>query len=71
MPYHKLFIPTNDSIRNGTLIDFGVKNKIHFLFCGVTGTGKTVNVRNSLDLRYFNEIYTNLTASFSGQTTAN
>ena len=52
--YHKLFIPTNESIRNDIFMDFGVEHKIHYLFCGPTGTGKTVNIKNQLSSKYFN-----------------
>ena len=54
IPYHKLFIPTNESIRNDFFMDFGVKNKIHYMFCGPTGTGKTVTIKNQLNSKYLN-----------------
>ncbi len=48
-----------------------MKNKIHLLLCGPTGTGKTANVINEINKNYFNTEYTNLCTSFSGQTKAN
>ena len=53
------------------MITFAVNHKMHFLFSGTTGTGKTVNITNQLNKNYYNEIYTNLSTAFSGQTTAN
>lgn len=41
------------------------------LMTGPTGTGKTVNIVNTLNNNYFNEKYTNLITAFSGQTTCN
>lgn len=69
--YHQLLIPTTDSVRNNYFLHLCVRNKIHLLLSGPTGTGKTVNVLNELNRHYFNVEYTNLCTAFSGQTTAN
>jgi dynein heavy chain len=66
IPYHKLLIPTNDSIRNDYFLNFSVRHKIHLLLSGPTGTGKTVNVINQLNTNYYNVKYTNLQTVFSG-----
>lgn len=66
-----MFVPTIDSIRNNYFLHRCVKNKIHLLFCGMTGTGKTVNIINEMNKFYFNAEYTNLCTSFSGQTRSN
>ena len=71
IPYHKLLIPTNDSIRNDHLLNFYIEHKIHMLMSGQTGTGKTVNIVSQLNQNYFNSTFTNLQTAFSGQTTAN
>ena len=42
--YNDLIIPTNDSIRNNFFLHLNVKNHMHVLFIGPTGTGKSVNV---------------------------
>jgi dynein heavy chain, axonemal len=68
--YHSLFIPTNESIRSDIFMDFGVRNKVHYLFCGATGTGKTISVKSQLSLKYQNSEYANLTTALSGQTSA-
>ena len=41
------------------------------LLTGPTGTGKTVNIINELNINYFNDTCTNLITAFSGQTTCN
>ena len=46
--YHELLIPTSDSIRNNYLLNLSVKNRLHLLVSGPTGTGKTVNIINEL-----------------------
>ena len=33
---------------------------------GPTGTGKTVNIVNELNINYYNETYTNFITAFSG-----
>lgn len=69
--YNELIIPTNDSIRHNYFLNLNVKNHMHVLFCGPTGTGKSINVANELNLNYYNPEYTFLTTAFSGQTNAN
>lgn len=44
---------------------------MHALFCGPTGTGKSINVGSELIQNYYNQTYTFLTTAFSGQTVAN
>ena len=69
--YNELIIPTNDSIRHNYFLNLNVKNHMHVLFCGPTGTGKSINVANELNTNYYNPEYTFLTTAFSGQTVAN
>ena len=45
--------------------------KSHVLLTGPTGTGKTVNVINEININYYNEVFTNLITAFSGQTNCN
>ena len=66
-----MLIPTSDSIRNNYFLHLCVKNKIHLLISGPTGTGKTSNIVNELNRHYFNPEYTNLITAFSGQTLVN
>lgn len=44
--FNELIIPTNDSIRNNYFLNLNVQNNMHVLFCGPTGTGKSINVAN-------------------------
>ena len=69
--YNDLIIPTNDSIRHNYFLHLNIKNHMHCLFVGPTGTGKSINVGNELSTHYYNETYTFLTTAFSGQTYAN
>jgi len=69
--YHQLLIPTSDSIRNNYFLHLCVKNKMHLLISGPTGTGKTSNIVSEMNKHYFNSDYTNLITAFSGQTLVN
>ena len=69
--YHELLIPTSDSIRNNYFVHLTVKNKLHLLISGPTGTGKTSNIVSEMNKFYFNTEYTNLITAFSGQTLVN
>lgn len=69
--YNDLLIPTVDSIRNNFFLHQNIKNKMHVLFSGPTGTGKSVQILNELYNHYYNQTYTFLSTSFSGQTIAN
>jgi dynein heavy chain, axonemal len=69
--YNDLIIPTNDSIRHNYFLNLNITNHMHVLFCGPTGTGKSINVANELNVNYYNQTYTFLTTAFSGQTVAN
>jgi dynein heavy chain len=64
--YHQLLIPTSDSIRNNHFLHLCVKNKLHLLVSGPTGTGKTSNIVSELNKHYFNPEYTNMITAFSG-----
>ena len=44
--YNDLIIPTNDSIRHNYFLHLNIKNHMHCLFVGPTGTGKSINVGN-------------------------
>lgn len=44
--FNDLLIPTNDSIRFNYFFHLNIKNHLHVLFCGPTGTGKSINVTN-------------------------
>ena len=75
--FQDLVIPTIDSVRNVHFLHLYLDLKQHLLLTGPTGTGKTVNIVNELNLFFYNEKYntyfrfTNLITAFSGQTTCN
>jgi|NOAtaT_5_FD_contig_41_5046137_length_830_multi_2_in_0_out_0_1 dynein heavy chain, axonemal len=46
--YHKIYVPTIDSIRNTYFLHKCVENKIHMMYSGPTGTGKTLTIVNEL-----------------------
>lgn len=69
--YNDLIIPTNDSIRHNYFLNLNIQNHMHSLFCGPTGTGKSINIANELNVNYYNATYTFLATAFSGQTNAN
>lgn len=69
--FHEIFVPTSDSIRNNYFLNLCIKNQIHLLLCGPTGTGKTVNIMKEINEKYMNAEYTNLCTAFSGQTNVN
>ena len=48
LPYHKMLVPTTDSIRNRYILSTLLKNKKFTLAVGTTGTGKTVVINGIL-----------------------
>ena len=68
--YNEIIVPTFDSIRmkfvKGTLL----KQKKHVLSPGPTGTGKTVNIANLINLEMPEE-FSSVPLTFSAQTSAN
>ena len=68
--YNEIIVPTFDSIRmkfvKGTLL----QQKKHVLSPGPTGTGKTVNIANLINLEMPEE-FSNVPLTFSAQTSAN
>lgn len=71
LEYHQIIIPTLDTIKNATFMNLMIKNKQHFFMVGSTGTSKTVGIVRELDQNYYNQHYSNIKTSFSGQTKAN
>ncbi|CAG9332270.1 unnamed protein product [Blepharisma stoltei] len=69
--FHELIVPTKDTIRISYLMHFMASAHKHILFCGPTGTGKTVCVLDTLRSSFYNETFTYLFMAFSAQTSAN
>ena len=68
--YQNIIVPTADSIRLAKMMEMLIVSEKHVLFCGPTGTGKTISINKQLN-EGFDENYTSFSISFSAQTTAN
>jgi dynein heavy chain len=70
--FSKIIVPTNDSIRVAKLMAMSVNNKMHALFVGPTGTGKTISIANELVGGHFvpQENIAIIALSFSAQTSS-
>lgn len=67
---NQVIVPTTDTIRYTYLLEKMIKADIPHLFCGRTGTGKTVYIKDVL-LNKLESHYTNVQIGFSAQTSAN
>ena len=67
-PYYKLIVPTVDTIRYSFLVTELVRNKVHLVLVGNTGTGKSLVARNVTQALGETHVTTQL--NFSAQTTA-
>lgn len=68
--YNEIIVPTFDSIRMKYVKKVLLSNKKHVLSPGPTGTGKTVNISNLINMDMTEE-FSNVPLSFSAQTSAN
>ena len=69
--YTALIVPTIDSIIICKIMNILAQNDKHSLFCGPTGTGKTISIAQELRGGFDPEEYTSISLSFSAQTGAN
>ncbi|VDQ11895.1 unnamed protein product [Trichobilharzia regenti] len=70
MPFHKILVPTADTVRYNFILECTVQQKYPALLVGSVGTGKTslaLNLLRNLDPTE----WTNLTIYMSAQTTSN
>ena len=65
VPYSQLIVPTIDSIRMNKLMYMLINNNKHPMFCGLTGTGKSITVVNELKRSFDNQDYTYISMAFS------
>ena len=70
LSFSELIVPTQDSVCYTYLFDILVRNRMHTLMTGPTGTGKTVNIQMHLQSG-LPQKYVPITLSFSAQTSAN
>jgi len=67
--YTDIIIPTVDSVRYTQIVKLLLLNNKHLITTGPTGTGKTVNLMDSIT-RGLSERYVSLVINFSAQTSA-
>jgi dynein heavy chain, axonemal len=63
LPYHKMLVPTTDSIRNRNVLSTLLRNKKLALAVGATGTGKSVVINGIL--QELDDSYTSQSIVFS------
>eukprot|EP01012_Entosiphon_sulcatum_P008694 TRINITY_DN14772_c0_g1_i1.p1 TRINITY_DN14772_c0_g1~~TRINITY_DN14772_c0_g1_i1.p1 ORF type:complete len:4302 (+),score=681.03 TRINITY_DN14772_c0_g1_i1:35-12907(+) len=69
--FHEIIVPTTDTARYSFLLSRGVQFCQPFLFCGDTGTGKTMMIKDTLLAPQNTEKLHPIFLQFSAQTTAN
>eukprot|EP01105_Mastigella_eilhardi_P001895 TRINITY_DN122_c1_g4_i2.p1 TRINITY_DN122_c1_g4~~TRINITY_DN122_c1_g4_i2.p1 ORF type:complete len:4382 (+),score=1298.66 TRINITY_DN122_c1_g4_i2:875-14020(+) len=69
VPFHKILVPTVDTLRNSFLLTTLIKSNKNTLLVGNTGTGKTATVQSVLN-GPLHESYNTMTINFSAQTSA-
>jgi dynein heavy chain, axonemal len=62
MPFHKMIVPTVDTVRNGYVLKTLWRNKRHALLVGASGCGKTVLAHS--ELAHLPEKYAQLAINF-------
>jgi len=68
LPFHKMFVPTVDSLRHRFVIHSLLNNRISTLIVGTTGTGKTAIINGIL--LELDDSYTSMNIVFSSQTSS-
>ena len=66
----EILVKTSDTIRYSFLLHMNILNEIPTLFCGPTGTGKSVYIKNLLMNGLDKEKYKTTEVGFSAQTTS-
>ena len=70
IPFHKIFVPTSDTVRNKFILTTFQKNKIPSLSVGITGTGKTALIQGMIIPELEESVYANMNLVFSAQTSS-
>ena len=68
---HEIMVETTDTVRYSHLLKMFITNDIPTLFCGPTGTGKSVYIKNVLDNALSKDKFTTIELGFSAQTSEN
>eukprot|EP00392_Amoebophrya_sp_AT5.2_P008786 g8814.t1 len=69
-PFHRILVPTVDTVRNGVICRELTLNNFHYIVTGMTGTGKTVALQAVIASDLEESEWTSLTINMSAQTTA-
>ncbi|CAD7941177.1 unnamed protein product [Amoebophrya sp. A25] len=69
-PFHRILVPTVDTIRNGVIIRELTVNNFHYITTGMTGTGKTVALQAVIANDLDEQTWTSLNINMSAQTSA-
>ena len=67
---HEILVKTADTVRYSYLLLLNIKNQLPTLFCGPTGTGKSVYIKNVLMNQLERDQYTTIEVGFSAQTSS-
>ena len=70
MQPQEIIVNTSDTMRYSFLLSLNIYNEIPTLFCGPTGTGKSVYIKNILLNSLDKDKYNSIEVGFSAQTTA-
>lgn len=66
----EIIVKTNDSIRYSHLLKIHIDNYLPMLFCGPTGTGKSIYIKNYILNELAPEKYMSIELGFSAQTSS-
>lgn len=66
----EILVKTNDSVRYSHILKISIENYIPLLFCGPTGTGKSIYIKNFILNELSAEKYMSIELGFSAQTSS-
>ena len=66
----EIMVKTNDSVRYANILRISIENHIPLLFCGPTGTGKSIYIKNFILNELPADKYMSIELGFSAQTSS-
>jgi len=66
----EILVKTNDSIRYSHILKINIDNRLPVLFCGPTGTGKSIYIKNYILNELAADKYMSIELGFSAQTSS-